>query len=100
MSTSRKTITLEIENDGEEALVRGFHAMLQEMNDLARTAPNGRIVDQLEDLAVEKGRDTLRATLEHAVQQHIDGAEKKGRRSVSVRAAKSGKTEASPNVDS
>jgi hypothetical protein len=100
MSTSRKTITLEIENDGQESLVRRYHAMLLEMSDLAQTTPNGRIIDQLEDLAVEKGRDTLRATLEHAVQQHIDASEKKGRPSASVRAAKGGKTGASPNVDS
>src|SRR3954454_19732301 len=75
---SRKTITLEIDSDGQEALLRSYHAFVMEMSNLALTAPDGRVLDQLEDVAVEKGRETLRATLEQAVQERIDAAEKKG----------------------
>ena len=81
MCLSRKTITLEVESDGQEVLVRSYHAMVLEMSDLARTAPEGRVIDQLEDAVIEKGRDILRGTLERAVQERIDDAEKKGLRS-------------------
>ena len=91
---SRKSITLEVDNDAQADLIRHYHALVQEMSDLALAAPNGRVIDVLEQVAVEKGRDTLRATLQQAVQQRIDAAEKKGRRSASVPAVRNGKTEA------
>jgi len=97
---SRKTITLEVDNEAQELLVRRYHALLQEMSELARTAPDGTVIDVLEDVAVEKGRDTMRATLQQAVQQRIDAAEKKGRRFGTVRADKSVKTEAATPGDS
>jgi hypothetical protein len=97
---SRKTITLEIDNDGQETLLRSYHAFVMEMNNLALTAPDGRVLDQLEDVAVEKGRETLRATLEQAVQERIDAAEKKGRRCGSVRVDKSARTVAAPGEPS
>ena len=91
---SRKTITLEIDHDGQEALLRSYHALLLEMSDLALSAPAGKVLDQLEDVAVEKGRETLRATLEQAVQTRIDAAEKKGRRCGSAPVVRSARTAA------
>jgi hypothetical protein len=96
VAMSGKTITLEIDNEGQEALLRSFHAFVLEMSELAQTAPAGKVLDQLEDFAVEKGRETLCATLQQAVQQRIDAAEKKGRRCVSVRVVRSAKTAARP----
>lgn len=93
---SGKTITLEVDNEGQEALLRNFHAFLLEMSALAQTAPAGQVLDQLEDFAVDKGRETLCATLQQAVQQRIDAAEKKGRRCASVRAVRGAKTGAPP----
>jgi hypothetical protein len=90
---SRKTITLEVDNEGQAVLIRRYHALLQEMADLALSAPHGRVIDVLEDVAVDKGRDTMRATLEQAVQQRIDAAEKKGRRCGSARVVSCAKTE-------
>lgn len=87
--TSRKTITLEIESDAQEALVRSYHALLLEMSELSLKAPAGRVIDELENVAVEKGRDVLRATLEQAVQERIDDAEKKGLPCGTVHAARS-----------
>jgi hypothetical protein len=91
---SRKTITLEVDNDGQEALLRSYHAFVLEMSDLAQAAPAGRVLDQLEDMALAKGRETLRATLEVAVQERIHTAEKKGRRYGSARVVRSAKTAA------
>lgn len=87
--TSRKTITLEVESDAQEALVRSYHALLLEMSELSLKAPSGRVIDELEDVAVEKGRDVLRATLEQAVQERIDEAEKKGLRCGTVHVVRS-----------
>jgi hypothetical protein len=97
---SRKTITLEVDNDGQEALLRSYHAFVLEMSALALAAPAGRVLDQLEDVAVEKGRETLRDALQQAVQQRIDAAEKKGRRCGSVAVGKSVRTAVPPGEPS
>jgi phage terminase Nu1 subunit (DNA packaging protein) len=94
---SRKTITLEVDDDGQEALLRSYHAFVLEMSALAQSAPDGKVLDQLEEVAVEKGRETLRATLERTVQQRIEAAEKKGRRCGSVPVVRNAKTVASPH---
>ena len=76
---SRTTITLEIDPDHEE-LLRRYAVFLEEMSDLAATAPDGSVLQVCEDAVVEKGRDLHRRVLEQAVQARIDSAEKKGRR--------------------
>jgi hypothetical protein len=81
---SRMTITLEIDSPAEEQLLRHYHALIQEINDLADRAPQGQLVDVLEGAILQRGREALRATLEQAVQRRIDGVEKKGRRCGSV----------------
>ena len=91
---ARKTILLEVDCPAQEQLIRNYHALIMELNDLALTAPDATVIDQLEEHAIQRGRETLRASLEQAVQQRIDDAEKKGRRSASVPAATSGKTAA------
>lgn len=89
---ARKTITLEIDDPAQEQLIRNYHALVMELNDLALTAPDAAVIDQLEERAIQRGRETLRASLEQAVQKRLDEAEKKGRRSASASVATSGKT--------
>lgn len=91
---SRKTITLEVDGPAQEELLRNYHALVMELNDLALTAPDGAVIDQLEELAIQRGRETLRASLQQAVQKRIDDAEKKGRRSGSVPVDTNARTEA------
>ena len=76
---SRKTITLEID-PGHEVLLRQYATFLEEMTDLAATAPDGSVLEVCEDAVVEKGREHQRRLLEHAVQVRLNLAEKKGRR--------------------
>jgi hypothetical protein len=97
---SRMTLTLEIDDAAQEVLLRCYHAFLQEMSALALAAPDGQVVDQLEELALGQGRDTLRATLEQAVQQRIVAAEKKRPRSAPAPAANAVKTAAPPFANS
>ena len=91
---SRKTITLEVDDHAQEERIRNSHALIVERNDLALTAPAAAVIDQLEDLVIERGRETLRASLQQAVQKRLDDAEKKGRRSGTALAAKKARTEA------
>lgn len=76
---SRKVITLEIDAD-YEGLLRQYAGFLEEMKDLAATAPDGSVLEACEDAVVERGREHQRRLLERAVQDRIDLAEKKGRR--------------------
>lgn len=87
-----KTITLEVENEGQEELIRIYHSFVMEMEQLALTAPMEEVIDQCEEVAVRKGADINRETLQRAVQRRIDAAEKKGRRCERARAAGHGKT--------
>jgi hypothetical protein len=75
----RKTITLEIDAEHED-LLRQYAGFLEEMKDLAATAPDGLVLAACEDAVVEKGREHQRRLLQQAVQARLDAAEKKGRR--------------------
>ena len=84
---SRTTVTLEVESESQARLLRRYHAWLHELRELAHSAPEGHILEVLEEAVVTQGRERLRQTLEEAVQQRIDAAEKKGRRCGVVGAA-------------
>jgi len=94
------TITLEVDSASQEQLVRRYHALVTELADLADTAPDGEVIDVLEGAVLERGRDTLRATLQEAVQRRIDTAEKKGRCCAPARAVGRGKTAGRANGNS
>jgi hypothetical protein len=91
---SRKTLILEVDCPAQEELMRNYHALVMELNDLALTAPDDAVIDQLEERAIQRGRETLRASLQQAVQKRIDDAEKKGRRSDNAPVARNARTEA------
>jgi len=75
---SRKTITLEIDSEHED-LLRHYASFLEEMKDLAATAPDGSVFAACEDAVIEKGREHQRRALQQAVQSRLDAVEKKGR---------------------
>lgn len=76
---SRKTITLEVDSRFED-LVRRYAEFLEEMRDLAATAPDGSVLEVCEDAVVERGREHQRRLLERAVASRVEAVEKKGRR--------------------
>jgi hypothetical protein len=76
---SRKIVSLEID-PAHEDLLRQYAAFLEEMTDLAVTAPDGSVLDACEGAVIERGREQQRRVLERAVQARLDAAEKKGRR--------------------
>ncbi len=75
------TGTFEYRTDAERKVIERAIAFVAEMHDLALSAPSGRVLDQCEQQATDRGRDLLRDTLQEAVQTRIAAAEvKKGQR--------------------
>jgi hypothetical protein len=74
------TVTLEVSSAEQEALLRQFHGLLQEMQQLALAAPHGRVLEVCEAAVLQRGQEVHRQVLEQAVQQRIAALEKKGRR--------------------
>jgi len=67
-----------------EALVRQALTLIEEMEQLALTAPHGTVFSVCEDAIVDQGRLFQAAVLTDAVTRRIELAEKKGRPSASA----------------
>jgi hypothetical protein len=91
-------VTIEVDAK-HEAIVRRALAMAEEMEQLALTAPDGTVFDACEEAVVEKGRKLQGQVLSEAVARRIEAAEKRGRRSASVRVAARRKTVGRKNAD-
>jgi hypothetical protein len=85
-------VTIEVDARFEDGVRRAL-AMLEEMEQLALTAPDGQVFDVCEEAVIEKGRRFQAATLEDAVARRVESAEKKGRRSACAPAVARKKTE-------
>ena len=82
-----------------EVIVRRTLALLEEMEQLARSAPEGTVWDACEAALIEKGRKLQGQLLGEAVARRIEAAEKKGRRCGSAPAVATRKTVAPKNAD-
>jgi hypothetical protein len=60
-------------------LVEQLLAMLHELRDVCRTAPDGHVLKQTEEIAVVRGRELTRKALESVLNEQAAEAEKKGR---------------------
>lgn len=78
-------VTIECDARFEKGLRRTL-AMLEEMEQLALTAPDGQVFDVCEEAVVDNGRKLQAEMLSEAVARRVEAAEKKGRRSASVSA--------------
>lgn len=80
-------------NDPQEALiVEQALAMYREMREAARNAPDGQVLDRAESLAMTRGRELTRKSLETILAEEAQVVEKKGRRAGRARAAARGTT--------
>jgi hypothetical protein len=82
-----------------ELIVRRALAMVEEMEQLALTAPDGTVFDVCEGAVIQKGRDLQGQMLGEAVARRIEAGEKKGRRSAYAPAGGRRKTEGRKNAD-
>lgn len=80
----------------ERWLAERFAALLLDAREKASTAPKGTVIDCIEGVFLDQGRDLLRRAVETEVQLQADLAEKKGRGSVRS-AARRGVTKAPKN---
>src|SRR5579862_6219082 len=78
---------VEVRTPLEELLVEQARLMARELQAAADAAPDGHVLAQAEQVAVQAGRELTRRALEAALQAQAHGAEKKGRRAASAAAA-------------
>jgi hypothetical protein len=92
--------TVMIEVDAKhESVVRRALALAEELEQLALTAPDGRVFDACEQAVIDKGRKFQASVLGEAVARRIAAVEKKGPRSASVRAVATRKIAGRRNAD-
>jgi hypothetical protein len=72
------TLTVEYSTEAERLILERAIAFVAEMRRLAQDAPDGRVLDACEGLALDDGHDLLRGVLQQAVQQRLEQSEKKG----------------------
>ena len=83
---------IRIENPAEALIVEQALAMYREMRIAAAAAPDGQVLSIAENLAVARGRELTRRSLESVLQEEARVGEKKGARCEPVRAAARGNT--------
>lgn len=69
-----------VENPQEALIVEQALAMYREMRRAAAEAADGEVLNVAESLAVARGRELARRSLETVLQQETEAVEKKGRR--------------------
>lgn len=66
----------------ERWLAKRFESLLMEARSRATAAPDGAVIDCIEGIFLDQGRELLREAFETEVQYQADLAEKKGRATV------------------
>lgn len=78
---------IRVENPQEALIVEQALAMHREMRKAAAEAADGEVLSVAEGLAVTRGRELMRKSLEAVLQAEAQGSEKKGPRPEDVFAA-------------
>lgn len=69
------TLTIEYQTDAERLMIEQAVAYFTDLHALARTAPPGTVLDTCEAFALVGGRQLLRDSLAHVVQDRLDHAD-------------------------
>jgi len=72
------TGTFQYQTQEERLAIETAIAFVSELRELAQAAPAGQVLSLCEQLALDRGRDLLRSTLQTSVQARIDSAQEKG----------------------
>lgn len=70
---------IRVESPQEALIVEQALAMYREMRTAAREAPDGEVLDRAETLALSRGRELTRKSLETVLNEEAREVEKKGR---------------------
>jgi hypothetical protein len=76
-----------VENPQEALIVEQALAMYRELRRAAAEAPDGEVLNVAESLAVARGRELMRRSLETVLAEETEEVEKKGRLPDAARAA-------------
>jgi hypothetical protein len=88
------------EDELEAAALEQALAMVRELKQLADAAPDGRVLAQVEQMAVDRGRRFIRDRLQDVLNAQAHDLEKKGGAAGTAPAAGGGATTAVPNAGS
>jgi hypothetical protein len=91
---------IRVENPQEALIVEQALAMYREMRSAAANAPDGQVLSIAESLAVSRGRDLTRRSLQAVLQEEAAASEKKGPLPDSVSVVAQASTVASKRVRS
>ncbi len=91
---------LQVKNRMEALLAEQAIRLARELEKTCQKAPDGDVLDQVEGVILDQGRDLLRQALEMSLQRHATAAQKKGHRDGSVSAVAKGKAKAAGHVTS
>lgn len=78
---------IRVENPQEALFLEQALAMYREMRRTAAAAPDGQVIAATEHVAMARGRELIRQSLEDVLQDEAQAVEKKGAQSEPVRAA-------------
>ena len=78
---------IRVNNPTEALLLEQALAMVREMDETANAAEDGKVLQEVEQLTLARGREFMRKSLEAVVSNQAEAVEKKGRRAERVRAA-------------
>ena len=85
-------VTMTARTPLQQLMMEKALAMAEELERAGAAAADGHVLEELEMLAVARGRDFTRGALEAALQRQVDEVEKKLRVAASVDAVKGGVT--------
>lgn len=83
---------IQVEDGAEALVVEQALAMFRELSRTCKLAPDGEVLNLAEQVAVERGRELTRKTLEAVLNAQAEEVEKKGRRVGRVPAKERGST--------
>lgn len=75
---------IRVNNPSEALVVEQALAMVREMQRVAEAAPDGQVLKQAEAMALARGRELTRRSLEIVLNDQAPEVEKKGRRAGAV----------------
>ena len=93
-------VTMTARTELQQLLMERALAMAEELERAGAAAADGKVLDVLEGLAVDRGRDFTRSALEGALQREVEGFEKKLRQAEIADVAKSAATRARRRAES
>ena len=91
---------IEVQNAAEAAAVEQALAMVRELDRLADGAPDGHVVAQVEEAALDRGRRFTRDRLQDVLNRQAEALEKKGGAAGFAPAVGSGAIKAGPSAGS